>query len=53
MAVAPAGQSLLLKRAALSRPSGQWNDEDYDVLAGVGIGGSQIPADSRIAPNCR
>jgi hypothetical protein len=24
---------LLLKRAALSRPSGQWNDEDFDVLA--------------------
>jgi hypothetical protein len=23
----------LLKRAALSRPSGQWNDDDYDVLA--------------------
>jgi hypothetical protein len=24
---------LLLKRAALSRPSGEWNDDDYDVLA--------------------
>ena len=24
---------LILKRAALSRPSGQWNDDDYDVLA--------------------
>ena len=24
---------LTLKRAALSRPSGQWDDEDYDVLA--------------------
>jgi hypothetical protein len=24
---------LLLKRAALSRPSGQWNDDDFDVLA--------------------
>ena len=24
---------LLLKRATLSRPSGQWNDDDYDVLA--------------------
>ena len=30
---------LFLKRAALSRPSGQWNDEDYDVLAdGVVVG---------------
>ena len=24
---------LLLKRAKLSRPSGQWQDEDYDVLS--------------------
>ena len=24
---------LLLQRAALSRPSGEWNDDDYDVLA--------------------
>jgi hypothetical protein len=24
---------LILKRASLSRPSGQWNEEDYDVLA--------------------
>jgi hypothetical protein len=30
---------LLLKRAALSRPSGQWNDNDFDVLAsGVVVG---------------
>jgi hypothetical protein len=30
---------LLLKRAALSRPSGKWNDDDYDVLAdGVVVG---------------
>jgi hypothetical protein len=29
----------LLKRAALSRPSGEWNDDDYDVLAdGVVVG---------------
>jgi hypothetical protein len=25
--------ALLFKRASLSRPSGQWNDEDFDVLA--------------------
>jgi hypothetical protein len=25
--------SLLLKPAAASRPFGEWNDEDYDVLA--------------------
>jgi len=24
---------LFLKRAALSRPSGEWNDDDFDVLA--------------------
>jgi len=24
---------LLLKRAATSRPSGRWNDDDFDVLA--------------------
>jgi hypothetical protein len=28
-----------LKRAAASRPSGEWNDDDYDVLAdGVAVG---------------
>jgi hypothetical protein len=25
--------SLLLKRASASRPSGEWNDDDFDVLA--------------------
>jgi hypothetical protein len=25
--------NLILKRASASRPSGQWQDEDYDVLA--------------------
>jgi hypothetical protein len=24
---------LTLKRASASRPSGEWNDDDYDVLA--------------------
>jgi hypothetical protein len=24
---------LLLKRAAVSRPSGEWNDDDFDVLS--------------------
>ena len=24
---------LILKRASASRPSGDWNDDDYDVLA--------------------
>jgi hypothetical protein len=26
-------RQLILKRASASRPSGQWSDEDYDVLA--------------------
>jgi hypothetical protein len=39
---APAGKAaglivcmgeLILKRAAASRPSGEWNDDDFDVLA--------------------
>jgi len=25
--------TLILKRASASRPSGEWNDDDYDVLA--------------------
>ena len=25
--------SLILKRASASRPSGEWNDDDFDVLA--------------------
>jgi hypothetical protein len=24
---------LILKRASASRPSGEWNDDDYDVIA--------------------
>jgi hypothetical protein len=27
------GGSLILKRASASRPSGEWNDDDFDVLA--------------------
>src|SRR5260370_38741286 len=31
--------SLMLKRASASRPSGEWNDDDYDVLAdGIIVG---------------
>jgi hypothetical protein len=30
---------LLLKRPSASRPSGEWNDEDYDLLAdGIVVG---------------
>ena len=31
--------SLMLKRASAFRPSGEWNDDDYDVLAdGIIVG---------------
>jgi hypothetical protein len=31
--------ALILKRASASRPSGEWSDDDYDVLAdGVVVG---------------
>ena len=30
---------LILKRASVGRPSGEWNDDDYDVLAdGIVVG---------------
>jgi hypothetical protein len=30
---------LILKRSSASRPSGEWNDDDFDVLAdGVAVG---------------
>lgn len=33
------GGQLILKRASASRPSGEWNDDDYDVLTdGVVVG---------------
>jgi len=28
--------TLVLKRASASRPSGEWNDDDFDVLADGG-----------------
>jgi hypothetical protein len=32
-------EHLILKRAAASRSSGEWNDDDYDVLAdGIVVG---------------
>jgi hypothetical protein len=37
--MAIAGQSLILKRAAASRPSGEWDDDDFDVLADGGVVG--------------
>ena len=30
---------LILKRASASRPSGEWNDDDFDVLANGAVVG--------------
>jgi hypothetical protein len=43
--------SLILKRASASRPSGQWKNEDYDVIAdGKVVGRILEPAGSRFDP---
>jgi hypothetical protein len=34
--------ALILKRANFSRPSGQWQDEDYDVLADAEVIGRDL-----------
>ena len=33
------GGQLILKHASASRPSGEWNDDDYDVLADATVVG--------------
>ena len=51
--------TLILKRASASRPSGEWNDDDYDVLAdgvvvgrimkaGRGVGRDAVVMDTRL-----
>ena len=35
---------LILKRASASRPSGEWNDDDYDVLADGAVVGRIMKA---------
>jgi len=35
---------LILKRASASRPSGEWNDEDFDVLADGAVVGLILKA---------
>jgi hypothetical protein len=42
--------SLILKRAKFSRPSGQWQDEDYDVLADGKVVGRILESGSRFDP---
>jgi hypothetical protein len=41
---------LILKRASASRPSGQWKDEDYDVLADGEVVGRILEEGSRFGP---
>src|SRR5262249_13738060 len=46
---------LILKLAAANRPSGDWNDDDYDVLAGGGrcrphLEGSRGPGNTKADP---
>jgi hypothetical protein len=41
---------LVLKRAKFSRPSGQWQDEDYDVLADGKVVGRILEEGSRFGP---
>jgi hypothetical protein len=42
--------ALTLKRANTSRPSGQWSDEDYDVLADGKVVGRILESGSRFDP---
>jgi hypothetical protein len=42
---------LVLKRGKFSRPSGQWKDEDYDVLADGKVVGRILEEGSRFGPS--
>jgi hypothetical protein len=37
---------LILKRASASRPSGEWNDDDFDVLADGAVVGRIFKANA-------
>ena len=37
---------LILKRATASRPSGEWNEDDYDVLADGAVVGRIFKANA-------
>jgi hypothetical protein len=41
---------LTLKRGSASRPSGQWQDEDYDVIADGKVIGRILESGSRFDP---
>ena len=45
---------LVLKRASASRPSGEWDDDDFDVLAdGVVVGRIYADASASTPPELR
>jgi hypothetical protein len=41
-----AGRALILKRASASRSSGQWSDDDFDVLCGGAVVGRIFKANA-------
>ena len=48
---------MILKRASASRPSGEWNDDDFDVLADGAVVGrvfnvNAAPLEKRSARDC-
>jgi len=43
--------TLILKRASISRPSGQWKDEDYDVIADGKVVGRILESGSCFDPS--
>jgi hypothetical protein len=43
--------TLILKRASASRPSGQWNDDDFDVLADSAVVGRILQSQRRARRN--
>jgi hypothetical protein len=47
--------SLILKRASTSRPSGEWSDDDYDVLADGAVVGriTKVTRYRRALSGCR
>jgi hypothetical protein len=52
MAITGSMTALILKRGKLSRSSGQWQDEDYDVLEnGKVVGGATIEIRTRSRTN--
>jgi hypothetical protein len=42
--------ALLLKRASASRPSGEWSDDDYDVLDDGAVVGRIFKVNGRSKP---